>query len=553
MTEVIAAGNGTLGNIETVTLDRLTRLEQALEHWTALLGADHTILERTSLAAAETATFSTTQSVPAILRPGNRSEVQECMRIANHFRIPVYPVSSGKNWGYGSRVPASASSVLLDLGRLNRIVDFSEELAYVTVEPGVTQGQLHEFLQARKSGLWLDATGAGPDCSLIGNLMERGFGHTPYGDHFAQVCGFEVVLPTGDIAQTGFARFPNSQTAAVYKWGVGPALDGLFTQSNLGIVTRMTIWLMPAPPYFQAFFFQCGEDSDLAPLIEALRPLRLSGVLRSTVHIANDYKVLSGLQQYPWQETGGSVPLRSEVMLDFRRRLKFGAWSGSGGLYGTRRQVAETRRVMREALKGKVDRLQFLDDRMLGLASRFAKPYQLLTGWDLRRTLELIRPVYGLLKGVPTGHPLASCYWRKKTPPPVQMDPDRDGCGLLWCAPVAPMEGEHVTRMAHLASEIVLEYGFEPGISLTLITERSVCCVISISYDRHEAGQDQRAMACYKHLLRALNERGYYSYRLGIQAMSEESGQDGYGGLLRRIKNAVDPNGVLAPGRYQEI
>jgi len=551
--EAAVPGDGTLGNIETVTEVTATQFEQALQLWTAVLGADHTIVDRTSLAAAETATFSTTQSVTAILRPADTSQVQECIRIANRFRIPVYPVSTGKNWGYGSRVPVAGSSILLDLGRMNQILDFSEELAYVTVEPGVTQGQLHQFLQARKSGLWLDATGAGPDCSLIGNVMERGFGHTPYGDHFAQVCGMEVVLPTGDRAQTGFARFPNAQTAAVYKWGVGPSLDGLFSQSNLGIVTRMTIWLMPAPPYFQAFFFQCGEDSQLAPLIEALRPLRLSGTLRSTVHIANDYKVISGLQQYPWQETGGSVPLRPDTMKDLRRRLKFGAWSGSGGLYGTRRQVAEARRILRDALKGKVERLKFLDDRTLGLASRFAKPYQLLTGWDLRRTLELIRPVYGLLKGVPAAHPLASCYWRKRTPPPSQMDPDRDGCGLLWCAPVAPMEGEHATRMAHLASEILLGYGFEPAISLTLITERSVCCVVSISYDRNEPGQDEQAMACYKHLLGALNEQGYYSYRLGIQAMSELSSQDGYGGLLQKIKNAVDPNGVLAPGRYQAI
>jgi 4-cresol dehydrogenase (hydroxylating) len=97
----------------------------------------------------------------------------------------------------------------------------------------------------------------------------------------------------------------------------------------------------------------------------------------------------------------------------------------------------------------------------------------------------------------------------------------------------------------------LLGYGFEPGISLTLITERSVCCVVSISYDRDEAGQDEQAMACYKHLLGVLTEHGYYSYRLGIQAMSESSGDDGYGGLLRTIKNAVDPNGVLAPGRYQ--
>jgi 4-cresol dehydrogenase (hydroxylating) len=105
--------------------------------------------------------------------------------------------------------------------------------------------------------------------------------------------------------------------------------------------------------------------------------------------------------------------------------------------------------------------------------------------------------------------------------------------------------------MVHLAREVLLEYGFEPGISLTLITERSVCCVVSISYDRNVPGQDEQAMACYKHLLGVLGEHGYYSYRLGIQAMNEWGGDDGYGGLLRTIKNAVDPNGVLAPGRYQ--
>ena len=73
--------------------------------------------------------------------------------------------------------------------------------------------------------------------------------------------------------------------------------------------------------------------------------------------------------------------------------------------------------------------------------------------------------------------------------------------------------------------------GLNPAISLTLITERSVCCVVSISYDRDEAGQDEQAMACYKHLLRSIDEHGYYSYRLGIQAMSESGSHDGYGGF----------------------
>nr|AEQ20295.1 FAD/FMN-containing dehydrogenase [uncultured bacterium CSLG7] len=534
-----------------ITQDTHESAAEALEQWTSLLGSEHVFADAQSRTVAETATFATTQKVPAVLEPGSRDEVQECIRIANRFRIPVYPISSGKNWGYGSRVPVNDANVLIDLGRLNRILDFNEKLAYITVEPGVTQRQLFEFLQARKSGLWMDATGSSPECSLIGNVVERGFGHTPYGDHFAQVCGLEVVLPTGALVETGFCRFPGSQAGAAYRWGAGPTLDGLFSQSNLGIVTRMTIWLMPAPEHFEAFFFQCNREDQLAALIEALRPLRLQGILRSTVHIANDYKVLGGIQQFPWQETNGETPLRPELMSQLRSRLKFGAWSGSGGLYGTRGQIAEAKRVIRKGLKGKVDRLQFLDDRRLAFASRFAKLYQFMTGWDLSRTLDLARPVYGLMKGVPTKAPLASAYWRKKSAPPSDMDPDRDGCGLLWHAPIVPMEGRQAAIVVEIAHRVLLTHGFEPSISMTLITERAVACVISICYDRSEPGQDDQAMACYRRLRQELTDRGYYSYRLGIQAMSEMSGTDGYAGLVRAIKDAVDPNGVLAPGRYE--
>jgi 4-cresol dehydrogenase (hydroxylating) len=525
----------------------------ALAHWSAIVGAENVLVDGRSLGAAETATFATTQTIPAIIQPASRDELQGCIRIANRFGIPVYPVSSGKNWGYGSRVPVADSSVLIDLKRMNRILDFDEKLAYVTVEPGVTQRQLFQFLRDRKSKLWMDATGSSPQCSLIGNVVERGFGHTPYGDHFAQVCGFEVVLPTGDVAETGFCRFPGAQAGSVYRCGAGPALEGLFSQSNLGIVTRMTIWLMPAPEHFEAFFFQCNRHDQLASVIEALRPLRLQGILRSTVHIANDYKVLAGLQQYPWQETGGETPLGPELMTQLRSRLKFGAWSGSGGLYGTPGQVVEARRALRKALKGNVDRLQFLDDRRLAFASRFARLYQFLTGWDLSKTLALARPVYELMKGVPTEQPLASAYWRKKSVPDSDLNPDRDGCGLLWCAPITPMEGSHVELVTGLATDILIEYGFEPSISMTLITERAVACVISICYDRDVPGQDDQAMACYRQLQRELMQRGYYSYRLGIQAMSELNGPDGYADLVRAIKNTIDPNGILAPGRYQPV
>ena len=527
-----------------------TSLRSAVEEWSDVVGAQHVIGDPATLESAETATFATGQRVPLIVRPADRQQLQSCLLIANAHGVPVYPVSSGKNWGYGSKVPASDGNVLLDLGRMNQIVDFSEDLAYVTVQPGVTQRQLHDFLRANNSRLWMDATGSSPDCSLIGNVMERGFGHTPYGDHFAHVCGLEVVLPTGECLETGFSRFEDAPTAPLYRWGLGPTLDGLFTQSNFGIVTRMTVWLMPAPECFEAFFFRCDDDKGLGEVIDALRPLRLNGTLRSAAHIGNDYKVLNGLGQYPWDQTGGATPLSRAHMTRLRQQLRIGAWNGSGGLYGTKAQVAEARRLVRERLKGKVARLEFLNDRKLALAQRFAPLYRLFTGWDLTAALALVRPVYKLLQGVPTEKPLASSYWRKRTPPPAQMDPDRDGCGLLWCAPVAPLEGGHAQRLAEISTETLLAHGFEPMLSMTLVTERALTCVVSIHYDREVAGEDDRAMRCYRELLARLTASGYHSYRLGIQSVEEMRRPDSTATVLGALKQSLDPNGVLAPGRY---
>jgi len=524
--------------------------DSAVRDWAGVVGHENIVTTASQLVAAETGTFQTGNRIPAIVRPASREEVQECMRIANRWMVPVYPISSGRNWGYGSRVPASNGCVLLDLGRMNRILDFSESLGYVTLEPGVTQAQLQEFLAAQNSNLWMDSTGASPHCSLVGNTAERGFGHTPYGDHFANSCNLEVVLPQGEVIETGFGRYPGAHASPVYRWGVGPTLDGLFSQSNYGVITRMTVWLMPAPEYFQAYFFKCAAEEGLPDLIDALRPLRMNGTLRSSSHIANDYKVLSALQQYPWKQTAGATPLVGPLMQQFRRELRIGSWNGSGALYGTRGQVKEARRLLRLALKGKATDLQFLDDGKIALASRFAGVYERLTGWNLRRTLAVLRPVYGLMKGIPTEHPLSSTYWRKRTPPPQQMDPDRDGCGLLWCSPVAPNEGSHAARISAIASDVLLRAGFEPAISMTVLTDRTLSCIISLAWDRAVPGEDARAAACRNELLARLAAGGYHSYRLGIGAMGA-MGEDGpYQQALQSLKQSFDPNSILAPGRY---
>ena len=521
----------------------------AIAEWRSAIGAAHVSTAADELRAAGAATFPTRAVVIAVIRPANTQEVQECVRIANRFKVPLYPISTGRNWGYGSRAPVR-DAVILDLGRLNEIIDLNEDLAYVTVEPGVTQRQLYELLRERGSKLWMDATGSSPECSIIGNTLERGFGHTPMGEHASHACGFEVVLASGERIETGFGRFGNPRTASVSRWGVGPSLDGLFAQSNFGIVTRMTIWLMPAPERYCAFFFQ--SESDLGTLVDALRPLRLDGTLRSVVHIGNDYKILSSSGQYPWNETGGQTPLSREVVSRMRAKAGIGRWNGSGGLYGSRARVREAQAALKAALSGKVTRLRFVDERTISWMRLVEKPIAALTGSGyLGRALRVVPPLLGLLKGQPTNEFLASAYWRKKTPPPANPDPDRDGCGLLWSSPVSSSLGSDAQAVADIAETGLLAHGFEPLISVSMINERSTISTISLTYDREVPGEDERAVACYRDVTGKLLEKGYPPYRANTAAMDAAGLSGPYGDAIRALKRALDPNGIIAPGRYE--
>jgi 4-cresol dehydrogenase (hydroxylating) len=129
------------------------------------------------------------------------------------------------------------------------------------------------------------------------------------------------------------------------------------------------------------------------------------------------------------------------------------------------------------------------------------------------------------------------------------MDPDRDGCGLLWCSPVLPNTGAHAIEVTRLATQVLLDHGFEPQMSISIATGRSAICVITISYDRDVAGEDDRALTCYQVLVEALLARGYPPYRLPVGSMAYFD-RSAASGVVRTLKAALDPNGVLAPGRY---
>jgi 4-cresol dehydrogenase (hydroxylating) len=76
------------------------------------------------------------QWAAAAVAPANVEEVRACLRLANEHKTPLWPVARGKNLGYGTAAPRMAGSIVLDLGRMNKIIDIDPKLATCVVEPG---------------------------------------------------------------------------------------------------------------------------------------------------------------------------------------------------------------------------------------------------------------------------------------------------------------------------------------------------------------------------------------------------------------------------------
>jgi (+)-pinoresinol hydroxylase len=91
-----------------------------------------------------------------------------------------------------------------------------------------------------------------------------------------------MVLANGDVVRTGMGALPNSRTWQQYKYGFGPYVDGIFTQSNYGIVTKMGVWLYPMPEMRFTGIVSVPKHDDLTPMVDTLSYLMNSNIVQGT-------------------------------------------------------------------------------------------------------------------------------------------------------------------------------------------------------------------------------------------------------------------------------
>ena len=205
------------------------------------------------------------RQVDYVVMPETVQEVQQIVRVANEKKIPIVPMGGGMTLS-GLVIPVKGG-IVLDMKRMNQILEVNKLSRYALLEAGVTTGQLLSFLNENHPDLQPPIPDAPPSVTVAGNLLIHGSGYLSqrYGDHGKMINGLEVVLPSGEVCKLGSCAVSN------YWFGRGPIPDfiGLFTSAfgTMGVITKLSVELFPKPKFREIVFGLMEDPNDIPNIL----------------------------------------------------------------------------------------------------------------------------------------------------------------------------------------------------------------------------------------------------------------------------------------------
>ncbi len=454
----------------------------------------------------------------AAVAPKTVEEVQGVLAVARTHQLPVWTISTGKNFAYGGPAPRKPGYVVLDLKRMNRIIEVNEKHGYAVVEPGVSYQDLYNYLQEKGIKLWIDC--AAPAWGgIVGNTSDHGAGYTPYGDHLLMQCGMEVILADGTVVETGMGGVPNSKTSSLYKYGIGPWVDGLFTQSNFGVITKMGIWLMHEPPGYMPFMVTLPREEDLELITDLVLPLKLNMVIANGALTA-DLLWESAMSVTKRQYYTGKGPVPDSIRRKIASDLKLGMWNFYAALYGPQPIMDNNWKIVEATLR------QIPGAKIYFDADRKGDP-----GWDYRAKL---------MRGIPNMTEFSLLNWV-------------GGGGHINFSPISAADGKDSMKQFHMIRDRAHEYNFD-YIGEFLIGWRDQHHIFMLMFDRLSDDEKQRAHELFGVLINDAAKLGYGEYRTHLSFMDQIADTYNYNDralwrMHETLKDALDPDGILSPGK----
>ncbi|MHA1731249.1 MAG: FAD-binding oxidoreductase [Promethearchaeota archaeon] len=453
-----------------------------------------------------------------VVRPASTEEVAEVLKIANEEGIPVTPRGGGC-CEFGGSKPVEPGGIVMDLKRMDRVVELDEKGLVVTVEAGASWAQLDTYL--RDFGLYTGSMGpgSGMTASIGGGISHHsvgGGGCAKFGACTKQLVSLEVVLPTGEVVETG-------SQANVYskkpfgRYGNGPDLSGLFTGGNgiLGIITKVSLQVFPRPEFAEYKTFLLRGNTARAGA-KILSEIRHRGVDVYDAMYLPDVLVLALRER--------------EVVIPWKENKR----ANKGMFFYTVEGYTQ------DELDDRVQRLDAIVEENKG---RFLGPeisdgniakwhYVEQGGW------QLYHPLWGV---TPTSEPLtAECF-----SPIDQFSKVLDALDQ-W-------EYEHTDEM----DQIFEVTGSRPIVGsgpVLLLGENNVEITCGFTTYPHPELRDTN-VKLWKSMLELVTKLGVQWYMMGdfcSRTFVEVGGYSPeYYSLLTRLKRVIDPNNVLSRGKFK--
>lgn len=467
--------------------------------------------------------------------PANVEQVQAIVRIAGKYRIPLYPISTGKNFGYGGPSPNVHGSVIVDLKRMDQVLELDEARAFALVEPGVSYFDLYRAIEEKGFKLMIDCPDPGWG-SPIGNSLERGIGYTMayFRDHFGASCGMEVVLPNGELMRTGMGALPGSKSWQEYKYGFGPDPSGLFAQGNFGIVTKMGFRLYPRPDFYRTGLITVPRRRDYVKLVDICNYLNDAMLCGEIVH-SSPLAALMGRKEFAdlARKQGGAA----DADLD-AAALAAGlpSWQVDLQFFGPEATTAANWAYAKDRILSEIQGAKAIDGDAFPLPATPAQmenktqPYRT----SIRRHGALGVPSLGIWKIV------------------------RDD-GHLGFFPVLPRSAEAVFEMQRVMGDALREFEGLPSYfnaTTAPLHWHSFAFQMVFAPPVRRSDPDHNAMVdrAMRKAVAVAAEHGWGDYRAAPIYQDDVSNSYSFNNhALRRfhegLKDAIDPDGIIAPGR----
>lgn len=448
-----------------------------------------------------------------VLAPIQTDHIRQILKKASEFKIPIYPVSRGKNWGYGSQVPLQ-SGVVMSLVKLDQIIATDWERGLVTVQPGVSFRQLQTHLASGTEAWQYSGPGSTQEASVVGNLLERGLTQGPTLERWRKLVSFTVITPAGDTLQTDAHATLNTGLGMPH----GPQLAHLFLQSNLGVVVEATFSLDPAPKHWQ--HLHATWENDMCAwesVIPILRNLQRDQGVTTSLALHNATKILSYSHpspQYPQRSVEQKKARLSEI--------QGGDWFVEAAIAGASTAMLEARRT---------------------LVEQAFSPLGIHVGWG---DINAAGPMYH----THTQPSLAPLYGAQGRVEPANPQPEADMLGVLWHAVVVPYIAKEMHEVVTLVTKSHQGYGIEPMITFQLPNYQYGYLVLSWVYDRNDLEIEEQMLACYNTTVNQLSEHNYLPYRKGWMGHKSSETPGAKLRLLTALRQEMDPSGILAPEHY---